>query len=205
MICAVVLAAGRSERMGTQKLLLPLGGKPVIARIVDELSRSRVEEILVVTGHDRDRLHKALAGWRVQFVANPDPDSDMLHSVRCGLRALPRHCEAVFVVLGDQPGITRKLLDELIRCFRQNNSKIIVPTRDGHRGHPVLFSSQHFKELLDGYEHNGLRGFLNAHSKGVLRVPISDLNALDDMDTPADYQRQEKLFADRYADTVSPP
>ena len=197
MICAVVLAAGRSERMGTQKLLLPLCGKPVIARVVDELSRSQVDEILVVIGTDGERLRETLGGKRVRFVENPDPDSDMLGSVRCGLRALPRNCKAAIVALGDQPGITQALVDELTRCFHHGDSKIVVPGCNGHRGHPVLFSAQYFDEVMSSHTATGLRGFLNAHSNKVFSVAVSDATTMEDLDTPADYHRQEKLFANR--------
>ena len=195
MICAVVLAAGRSQRMGTQKLLLPLGGKPVIARIVDELARSRVDKMLVVIGRDRQRLQEALAGKPVRFVENLDTESDMLGSIRCGLRELPLGCKAVLVVLGDQPGITHALVDELIGCFHRNESQIIVPSCNGHRGHPVVIGSQYFEEVLTNHSKEGLRGLLNAHSKDVRSVAVSDIAIMEDMDTPTDYQRQEKMFA----------
>ena len=204
MICAIVLAAGRSERMGAQKLLLPLGGKPLIRRVVDELSASQVGKILVVVGSDGARMRQSLTGQAVQFVQNSSAGSTMLDSVRCGLRALPPDCEAVLVALGDQPGITRLLVDALIGSFL-SESDIIVPTCQGHRGHPVLFSSRHFSEVLTCHSATGLRGFLNAHSKEVTNVAVSDPTAMEDMDTLADYQRQEKLFAKRYAETVSPP
>lgn len=205
MICAVVLAAGRSERMGTQKLLLSLGGKPVIERVVDELSRSQVDEILVVIGRDGERLKQTLAGRRVRFAENPDIASDMLESVRCGLRALPPDCKATLVVLGDQPGITRSLVDKLIQCGHHGESKLVVPTCNGHRGHPVLLGARYFDELLTDHTSAGLRGFLDAHAKEVTSVAVFDVTTMEDMDTPADYQRQEQLFADRYAETVSPP
>jgi molybdenum cofactor cytidylyltransferase len=195
MICAIVLAAGRSERMGTQKLLLPLGGKPVIARVVDELSCSPVDEIFVVVGSEGERLRETLIGKRVRFVENPDTAGDMLGSVRCGLRALPKDCKAALVALGDQPGITTALVDELSRCFHQGEANIVVPTCNGHRGHPVLISSQYFDEVMASHTTTGLRGFLNAHSKETLSVAASEVAAMDDMDTPADYDRQKKWFA----------
>jgi len=202
MICAIVLAAGRSERMGTQKLLLPLEGKAVIAHIVDELSCSQVDQIHIVIGRDGNRLRETLADKPVRFIKNPDPTSDMLGSVRSGLAAVSSDCAAALVVLGDQPGITHELVNELIAAYREGEHKIIVPTCNGHRGHPVLFGSQYFDEVLTNHTTTGLRGFLDAHGKEVLRVTVSDLTAMEDMDTPGDYQRQEKLFADRYADTV---
>lgn len=195
MICAVVLAAGRSERMGTQKLLLPLGGKPVIVRIVDELFSSPVERILVVTGRDGPRLREVLGDRPVQFVENPDPGSDMLGSIRYGLRALPAGFEAVLMALGDQPGVTATLVSNLIRCFREGNP-IVVPACEGHRGHPVLLSTRFYEEILTGHDREGLRGLLEAHTAEVFRLPVTSRAVLEDMDTPADYQRHERRSED---------
>ena len=86
MIGAIALAAGRSRRMGTQKLLLPLRGKPIIASVVDELLKSTLEEICVVVGRDAWQVESALDGRNVHLVSNPDPAGDMLSSVRCGWR-----------------------------------------------------------------------------------------------------------------------
>jgi molybdenum cofactor cytidylyltransferase len=204
MICAVVLAAGRSERMGTQKLLLPLGGKPVIARVVDELSRSQLEGIVVVGGRDSERLREGLAGRKVQLVENLNPASDMLGSLKCGLRALPPKCQALLVALGDQPAITQDLVDALIRCLRRGDGKIVMPTRHGHRGHPVLIASQYFEELLNCSHSEGLRGFLEVHTSETFSVPVSDAEALADMDTPADYAKHQGFFSTGQADTASP-
>ena len=202
MIYAVVLAAGRSERMGTQKLLLPLGGKPLIARVVDELSRSQLAGIVVVVGRASERLREGLAGRNVQLVENLDPASDMLGSLKCGLRALPTHCQALLVVLGDQPAITPILVDALIRCLRTGDETIVVPTRNGHRGHPVLIASQYFEGLLNCSHSEGLRGFLEVHASETFGVPVSDPASLEDMDTPADYAKQQRFFCQ--ADTASP-
>jgi molybdenum cofactor cytidylyltransferase len=195
MICAVVLAAGRSERMGTQKLLLPLGGKPVIARVVDELLRSPVEQIFTVVGRDGEELRAALSNRPVHFVGNPDPTSEMLGSVRCGLRALPSGGEAVLVVLGDQPGISHELVSDMICCFRGGNSSIVVPTCEGHRGHPILFSIRFCDEVLNGYAGKGLRGLLDAHPEEICGLEVAAWRGLEDMDTPTDYERLEKFFA----------
>jgi molybdenum cofactor cytidylyltransferase len=199
MICAIVLAAGRSERMGTQKVLLPWRGQPLISRVVDELLRSPLGQIIVVVGRDAELIQQALAGRAVTFVANPDPVGDMLSSVRCGLRALPATCEAVLVALGDQPGVTSKLVGELIRAFREptpdvemRGKQIVVPVHAGRRGHPLLFTARFRDEILTRYDEVGLHGLLTAHPDEVLEVEVSTATELEDMDTPEDYQRQLK-------------
>ena len=189
MIVAVVLAAGRSARMGTQKLLLPLGGKPVIARILDELLLSRLEEIVVVIGRDAAQIRQALTPRPVSFVENPDPDGDMLSSVRCGLLALPANTETVLLVPGDQARLGSALVRELIAAYRASERSIAVPIHAGHRGHPLLFSAGYRDEILSRFDGVGLRGLLLAHPDEILEWPTSDAAVLEDLDRPNDYRR----------------
>ena len=169
MIGALVLAAGQSRRMGTQKLMLPLGGEPIITRIVDELLRAGLEHITVVVGRDAGSVEAASR-----------------------LRALPAECAGVLVALGDQPGLRAGLVAELIRVFREEAAGIAVPKYGGHRGHPVLFAAKFREEVLSQHDGVGLRGLLTAHPALVHELPVSAEAALEDMDTPADYERQQQ-------------
>lgn len=196
MICALVLAAGRSHRMGAQKLLLPLGGKPAIARIVDEVVRSPVDQVFVVVGHDGKRIAGALAGRRVNFVTNPHAEGEMLSSVRCGLSAMPTSCTAVLAVLGDQPSLTADVVGLLIRAFRTGGRGIVVPTYGGRRGHPLLFAMHYRDEILSRYEDVGLRGLLHAHPEDVLEVETAAPGVLEDMNVPEDFRQTAARFAD---------
>jgi len=189
MICAIVLAAGRSRRMGTQKLLLPIAGKPIIARVVDELRQSSVTATLVVTGADGKEIQQALSGRDVSFINNPAADGDMLSSIRCGLRALPSGYKAALIALGDQPNLTSELVAKLIAGFIESGRGIILPTHQDHRGHPVLMTRKLCEKLTSHHYDAGLREFLDTHPGEVFRVEISDNAALQDMDTPEDYQR----------------
>lgn len=190
MICAIILAAGRSQRMGAQKLLLPLAGKPVITRIVDELLASPVHKLFVVVGRDGKAVQDALQGRSVGFLNNPDPAGDMLGSIRCGLRAIPTGCSAVLVVLGDQPNVTSRLVATLIAGFTESRQGIVVPTHQGHREHPVLFAARFRDELLSRHDGVGLRGLLDAHPDEVVSLEVADSTLFKDMDTPEDYQRE---------------
>jgi molybdenum cofactor cytidylyltransferase len=196
MISAIVLAAGRSERMGEQKLLLPLGGKAVITRVVDEVLAGSVSEVLVVTGQDRPGIEQALEGRRVQFVVNPDARGDMLSSVRCGLRAVSRQADSVLVALGDQPGISRDVMAKLVQAFEGGAGRIVVPTYQGKRGHPLLLSTGYRDEILRSFDQVGLRGLLQAHLDDVFELDVSDPEVLDDMDLPSDYQRICRAYRD---------
>ncbi|MCR4414804.1 MAG: nucleotidyltransferase family protein [Thermoguttaceae bacterium] len=189
MIGAIVLAAGQSRRMGTQKLLLPLGGQPVIVRVVDEVLRSSVRPVLVVVGDEGQKIVAALSGRRVTPIENADPHGDMLGSVRCGLAALPEACEAALVVLGDQPGVAADVIERLCEAFRAQARGIVVPACRGRRGHPLLVASRYRQEVLTHYEGIGLRGLLAAHPDDVFEVEVDSPKAFDDLDTPEDYQR----------------
>jgi len=189
MICAIVLAAGRSRRMGTQKLLLPLAGKPMIARIVDELQQSPAQQTFVVVGDDGEKVQLALDGRTVTFTKNPNSEGDMLSSIRCGLSAMPSACTAVLIVLGDQPNLTSQLVAKLVTAFKESGRGLIVPRHRGHRGHPVLIAARFHVELMTRHDDVGLLGLLDAHPEELFQLEIADGATLQDMDTPEDYQR----------------
>ena len=199
MICAIVLAAGRSKRMGVQKLLLPFAGKTVIAHIVDQVAAApSVTHTLVVTGVDTPQVSQALEGRRLILVQNPDPDSEMLHSVRCGLAALPQPCTALLIVLGDQPSLRPQWIEKLAQLFTENDGqKIIVPTHAGHRGHPMIIPARFRDELLKQHDSTGLRGLLDAHAEDFVKVPWNEDAVLADMDYPEDYRRELDRLRDQ--------
>ncbi len=191
MIIAVVPAAGQSRRMGVQKQLLPFAGTTIIGHIVDELQRSRIDEVCVVVGHQADRLREALEGRSVRIVANSDYErTDMLASLRCGLAAMPADCRAVLVALGDQPSITAELVNAMLDCFASSSRGIVVPVHAGRRGHPLLLAGRYRNDILTGCDQTGLRGLLTAHADDVFDLPVSTSAVLADMDNPEDYQRE---------------
>lgn len=190
MICAIVLAAGLSSRMGVQKLLLPFGGKTVISHIVDQLLASTVSEVNVVVGHQAERISAELSGRAVSIVNNPNYKSGMLSSVRCGLQSLPEKCRAVMVVLGDQPSITSELIDKMLQSLAATEKSILVPLHKGKRGHPILFSSLYRDEILTQYDDVGLRGLLHGHCDDIFELAVSTASVLCDMDCPEDYRRE---------------
>lgn len=192
MICAIVLAAGQSRRMGTQKVLLPVQGKSLIARVADEALASRVSHTLVVVGRDADSIRKELADRPVQFVQNPEPESEMLASVRCGLRELPEGCTGVAIVLGDQPGIKAELIDQLMQTFDVSGRGIVVPVCAGKRGHPLVFKTRYRDEILERFDETGLRGLLQAHPEDVYELEIAEPEVFEDLDEPQDYERMNR-------------
>jgi len=190
MICAIVLAAGLSNRMGVQKLLLPFGGKTVIGHIVDQLLTSTIGEVYVVVGHQAECISAELSGRAVTIVNNPNYESGMLSSVRRGIQSLSKECRAVMVVLGDQPSITTELINKMLKSFAATEKSILVPLYEGKRGHPVLFSRQYCDEIMTHYNDVGLRGLLHSHPEEVLELTVSTASVLCDMDYPEDYRRE---------------
>lgn len=193
MICAIVLAAGLSRRMGAQKQLLPFGGKTVIAHIVDQLTASFVNEVYVVVGCRGEQVSRELSDRSVSIVNNSNYKSGMLSSVRCGLGAIPKQCQAVLVALGDQPSIRTKLIDRMLKSFAATEKRILVPLYNGRRGHPVIFSSVYRDEILTHYDNVGLRGLLHAHEEEIFELPVKTSGVLSDMDSPQDYRRELDL------------
>lgn len=189
-IGAIVLAAGRSRRMGAQKLLLPLGRKPVIAHPVDALLRSGIaRRIVVVLGPYPEPIREALTGRTVRFV-DTGGTADMLESVRAGIRALPASCDGILVALGDQPDLDVRLLRRMTATFAGSPRGIVVPVCRGRRGHPLLFSARFRDDVLTAYDGIGLRGLLLAHADRVVELRTTSCSVLEDLDTPDDYQRQ---------------
>ena len=189
MICAITLAAGRSQRMGTQKMLLPFAGSTVIARVVDAFLGVPVDQTCVVIRQGDEHVHAALGDRPMVCVENPDPNGDMLSSVRCGLRALPASAETILVSPGDQPSLGPGLIRQLLAAFRVAGRPILVPVHAGRRGHPLVFAARFRQELLTAFEGTGLRGLLAAHAHEVSEWPTTDAVVLEDLDTLADYQR----------------
>jgi molybdenum cofactor cytidylyltransferase len=196
--------------MGVQKLLLPFGGGTLIGHIAGEILRSPVDRIFVIVGQDAARVTAALAaapgvegtGHRIEIITNPDPGSEMLSSVRCGLRALPPDCEAVLVALGDQPSITADLVGRMVSAFRASARGIVVPVYAGRGGHPILFRARYRQEVLSRFDDVGLRGLRQAHPEDVLELDSPDPAVLSDMDYPADYRRELARLA---GDGPAPP
>ncbi len=204
MICAIVLAAGQSKRMGVQKLLLPFGGKTVIAHIVEQLTASSVDEVHVVVGCHGKQVSEGLSGRPVSIVNNSSYKSGMLSSVRCGLRAVSQQCRAVLVALGDQPSVTTKLIDQMLQKYDSTEKQILVPLYNGKRGHPVIFSAAYCDEILTHYDSVGLRGLLYAHEEDIFELPVETSGVLSDMDYPQDYQRELTVLEEKAGESLPP-
>jgi len=188
VIWAVVLAAGESRRMGTQKLLLPFGETTVVEAVVATARGSRADRVMVVLGSDADEVRKKLESSGAAFTINEDYARGMLSSVQAGFKALGGDAEAAVVMLGDQPFLPAKVVDAVIEAYRTSGKGIVIPVCRGRRGHPVLVDMKYRDEVLGLDPADGLRQLMRAHPGDIHDVGVDDANILRDMDTPEDYR-----------------
>ncbi len=188
MIWAVILAAGESRRMGTQKLLLPFGETTVVGAVVGTALASRVDRVLVVLGADKDDVREEIERLGINFVVNEHFAEGMLSSVQAGFRALPADAEAAVVMLGDQPFLPARVVDAVIEAFRRSGKGIVVPAFQGRRGHPVLVDLKYRDAVLALDPADGLRRLMHAHPEDIFEAEVEDANILRDMDVPEDYE-----------------
>ena len=185
-IAALVLAAGQSRRMGkTNKLLAEIDGEPMVTRVVDTVLASQARPVVVVTGHEADRVRDALAGRDVEFVVNPDYADGLSTSLARGLAALPGDIDGVLACLGDMPRIKPQHLDRLIDAFNPaENRSICVPTHNGKRGNPVLWAASYFADMQKVTGDVGARHLIGENDDQVCEVPFEDDGIFIDVDTP---------------------
>jgi molybdenum cofactor cytidylyltransferase len=185
-IAALILAAGRSTRMGgPNKLLADIGGRSLVRIAAEEALASRARPVIVVTGHQRDKIEAALAGLQVQFVHNPDFADGLSTSLKAGLAAVPPDVDGAVVCLGDMPQVRADLIDRLIAAFDpERGALVVVPTIGGKRGNPVVWSRRFFAELIALDGDVGARHLIGRYAEAVTEVPLTDTAALIDVDTP---------------------
>lgn len=185
-VAAIVLAAGQSRRTGKiNKLLAEIDGTPMAARVLEEVAASAASPVIVVTGHEADRVTEALDGDGLTFIHNPDYADGLSTSLIAGLKVLPKDIDGAIVCLGDMPRVKTAHVDKLIAAFNPLEGRAIcVPTFSGKRGNPVLWGAQFFEEMRNVSGDVGARHLIGTHGELVAEVPIDDDGVLVDVDTP---------------------
>jgi molybdenum cofactor cytidylyltransferase len=185
-IAAVVLAGGRSTRMGAiNKMLAKIGGKPLVRIAAEQALASQARPVIVVTGYQRERLEQALTGLPVIFVHNPDFVEGLGTSLKAGIAAVPAEADGAVVCLGDMPQVDSKLIDKLIAAFNPaEGALVVVPSIDGRRGNPVVWARRFFNDLMTIKGDFGARYLIGTYAEAVVEVPVAGEAALIDVDTP---------------------
>ncbi|HUB49970.1 MAG TPA: molybdopterin-binding/glycosyltransferase family 2 protein [Acetobacteraceae bacterium] len=185
-IAAVVLGAGRSRRMAPHNKLLIADktGKPMIARVVDNVLSSNARPILVVTGHMAEQVEHALGGRPVRYVHAADYAEGLAASLKAGIAAVPPECAAAIVCLGDMPLVTGRMIDRLLAAYDPDEGRrIVLPVFRGKQGNPMLWDRSFFPEILQISGDSGARFLVGKHMEQVAEVEMADDAVLRDFDT----------------------
>jgi molybdenum cofactor cytidylyltransferase len=190
MIPALVLAAGKSTRMGRTKALLPLGDETFISRIVGTFRAAGVEDVVVVVGHDSERVAAALDRLDPppRVVLNPDYESGQLSSILAGLRAVDRPgVTALLLTLVDVPLVSADTVRAVLMRYRAEAAPVVRPVNGSRHGHPVLIGRQLFPLLRAADPATGAKPIVRAHASAAGDVEVADEGSFTDIDTPAEY------------------
>jgi molybdenum cofactor cytidylyltransferase len=191
---AVILAAGASTRMGSPKALLATpSGRPFAAAIVRALAEAGVEDVVVVTGDDHDRVVEAVLNDAPavipRFARNPQPSRGQLSSLWVGMDVAVRaETEALIVTLVDVPMVNRETIAAVVAAWRKTRAPIVRPAIGDRHGHPVIFDRSVFAELRAAPLDRGAKAVVRAHARDIVDIPVSDEGSLVDVDTPQDYE-----------------
>jgi molybdenum cofactor cytidylyltransferase len=182
MISAIVLAAGRSTRMGQPKMLLPWGDTTVLGKVVETIQSVGIEEIVIVTNSE---IAPKITNYASRITLNDS--GEMLSSIRRGLQAQKPSAEAALVCLGDQPQIEEGSVRSVCGAFQKTRSNLVVPSYQMRRGHPWLAARPLWGEILSMREPETMRDFLNKHHDEIHYIECGAPTILQDVDTPEDY------------------
>lgn len=184
-VAAVILAAGRSTRMGERfKLIERIGGQTLVERAVDAAIDAGIDDIVVVTGNRAADIAEALGERKVRYVHNPDYAEGLSTSLKAGIGALDGTCAGALVMLADMPGVDGALVTALREAHGSNPSRIVVPVFGGKRGNPVLWGARYFPALMTLQGDIGARHLISEHADAVVELPATGEAIFDDVDTP---------------------
>ena len=206
-VSAIVLAAGESRRMQEQnKLALAIDGMPLLQHTVQTLLASRLQQLVVVLGHEADALRPLLASLPLTLAYNEHYHEGQMSSVHKGLASLTQACDGVMVCLSDQPLLTTEDIDYLIENFEAHSTNpVLVPTYEGKRGNPIILADKHRKAILDGNPNLGCKRFIERHPELVTTIAMPNDHVIIDMDTPEDYVNIQRLLRRRRELATMPP
>lgn len=192
MVSAVVLAAGLSTRMGRNKLLLNFKDKPLIARLVDNLLASKIDEVIVVLGHEIEKVRAELQGKPVRLVHNPDYREGLSTSVRTGVDAVSPDADGIMICLADQPLLEPADVNQIVAAFadaKKVNKSIVVPFFEGERGNPVILDASLRVAILGIVGDVGCKGVIKRYPEKVYALEMENDHVVRDVDDVKAYER----------------
>ena len=189
---AIILAAGSSRRMGTQKMLLPFDESTIIETVINNVLNTMIDNVMVVLGADHNKIRSVIDYLPVQFCHNEQHEMGMLSSVMCGFRSLPEDANVALVYLGDQPGIPSIVTDAILEAYNEEFHGIVIPVYNHRRGHPLLVDLKYRMEIQKLDLEQGLRSLMHLFPEDVLEVEVDEPGILIDIDTKEDYTEATK-------------
>lgn len=200
MLGAVILGAGLSRRMGSEKLLLPIGRKRILEKTIDGVAESFGDVIVIVT---RNAILGSIeTGKGLIYLVNDQPELGQSTSLKIAVAYLAKHypeCQGILVFLGDQPLVSRKLVRQIEQAIMKNPTSIIMPEYKGQKGHPVAFGKCWFNELLTVSGDAGGRGIIKEHTEALIKIQ-GDRTCVMDADTPEDYRRLLEYYEKEWSE-----
>jgi molybdenum cofactor cytidylyltransferase len=191
-VAAIILAAGKSTRMGEAKQLLRLGESTVLEQTLEKVRRAGLDEIVLVLGSDAETIRQHLAissAADLKVVVNQNYELGMASSLRMGLSAIDGRIDAALVVLADQPFIRPETFVRIVDEYRSSNAQIVIPQYKGVRGNPVLLDRSVFAEVVALEGDIGCRAIFGSHLEGIVKAEVDDEGILLDIDNKDDYER----------------
>ena len=195
-ITGILLAAGLSTRMGEPKQLLPFGNSTIVETIIDNMIGSKLDEVIVVIGHESERVNGRIRIKPVKVVFNPNYKQGMLTSAQCGVQALSECADAFALMLVDQPFITSDLINRVVDSYKDSDKEITLPSHNYRRGHPAIFNRRYASHILSlDAESGGIRSLFKKNANFIHYVIVDTDRVLKDIDYRKDYE--EALQSER--------
>lgn len=188
-ISGIILAAGLSTRMGEPKQLLPFGNSTIIETVIDNLLGSKLNEVIVVVGHEAEKVQAHIQHKPVKIAFNSDYQEGMVTSAQCGVRSISASADAFAMTLVDLPLITPDLVNLVIDTYVQAEGGIAVPSYNNRRGHPVIFDRRYAADILAlGEESGGVRSLFKKYAGDIHYMTVDTDRVLTDIDYRTDYE-----------------
>jgi len=189
MLAAVILSGGASRRMGSPKALLPYQGRPFLEHLLDITHHTRIGVRRVVLGPDADMISEQVALRQNEIVLNADWERGQLSSIQAAIRSLPPKTEGMLICPVDHPLVSAALVNDLIEAFDAHRPAVALPIYEGRRGHPVIFSSLLYEELLQAPEDKGARAVVWAHANEIAEVSTTEEGCVLNLNDPDVFQK----------------